>query len=157
MKLLWQKPHFLVLKIQNQVSTPIGSIIIRESLIDTSKVDPDQTYNPRHQFALLEFDRPVPVIPNSLIIGSKLDLDVHTSMCRLAFKGSIVDIFTPKNYHDVSLPSIKVFKNKLKEGIVERRYSDNEVIVKNLLKKDTNIQLFVGLKVRLSTGEEGKN
>lgn len=32
---------------------------------------------------------------------------------------------------------------------------DYTVIGRNLFKKETNLQLFVGLKVTLSTGEEG--
>ena len=126
-------------------------------LIDLMKKDAiESNYKPCRQFAVLQFDRCIPVIPGSLIIGSKLDMDVHTSMCRLAFKGSVLDIFSSKDYPDTILSSYKVFKNKTKEGLVERKKDDSEVIIKNLLKKGTNIQLFVGLKVKLSTGEVGE-
>ena len=43
----------------------------------------------------------------------------------------------------------------LKEGVVERMTSRWEIIAKNLFKKETNLQPFVNLKVRLSTGEDG--
>ena len=115
----------------------------------------DDSYQPCHQYVVLEFEKPIPVLPNSMLIGSRLDMDVHTSMCRLAFKGQALEIFTDKNFRESSLPKVKVYKNKSKEGLVERMVNDNEVIVKNLLKKDSNLQVFIGLKVDLSTGESG--
>jgi len=39
--------------------------------------------------------------------------------------------------------------------VVERASNENEVIVRDLVKKETNLDLFVGLKVELSTGEAG--
>lgn len=113
------------------------------------------TSNILQQFALLEFEKAIQIPPNSSLIGSKLDMDVHTNMCRLAFKGKPLEIFTDKNYGETQLERIKVYKEKSKEGLVERVANENELIVKSLLKKDTNSQLFVGLKVKLSTGEEG--
>lgn len=44
---------------------------------------------------------------------------------------------------------------QFQEGVVERMASPYEVIGKNLFKKETNIQLFLNLKVTLSTGETG--
>ena len=38
---------------------------------------------------------------------------------------------------------------------VERLNNDYELIGKNMFKKETNLQCFVGLKVSLSTGEVG--
>lgn len=119
------------------------------------KDESEATPSVLQQFALLEFEKPIQITPNSTLIGSKLDMDVHTSMCRLAFKGKLLEIFTDKNYQEAQLERIKVYKEKSKEGQVERMANENELIVKNLLKKDTNSQLFVGLKVKLSTGEEG--
>ncbi|KAK8732701.1 hypothetical protein OTU49_006885 [Cherax quadricarinatus] len=127
----------------------------QQELFDLQKLDDDVTYKPKHQFALLEFEKTVQIVPNAVLIGSKLDMDVHTNMCRLAFKGKLLEVFTDKGYHDTHLQKVKVYKDKSKEGVIERLANDNEVIVKNLLKKDTNIQLFMGLKVKLSTGEEG--
>lgn len=117
--------------------------------------DEDGVTSHLQQFALLEFEKPIQITANSSLIGSKLDMDVHTNMCRLAFKGELLEIFTEKNYQETHLERIKVYKNKSKEGVVERMANENEIIVKNLLKKDTNSQLFIGLRVKLSTGEEG--
>ncbi|KAF2358377.1 Small GTP-binding protein domain [Trinorchestia longiramus] len=124
-------------------------------LMDKKSIEASESYKPLAQFAVLHFERRVPVLPSSFIIGSKLDMDAHTSMCRLAFRGRVLEIFTAKDYLATELPNIKVFRNKSKEGIIERMVNDSEIIVKNLLKKDTNLQNFIGLKVRLSTGEEG--
>ena len=117
--------------------------------------DEDGVASNLQQFVLLECEKAIQITSNSSLIGSKLDMDVHTNMCRLAFKGKLLEIFTEKNYQETQLEKIKVYKNKSKEGLVERVANENEIIVKNLLKKDTNSQLFIGLKVKLSTGEEG--
>ncbi|XP_071515573.1 selenocysteine-specific elongation factor [Panulirus ornatus] len=127
----------------------------QEELLDLKKLDDDASFKPVHQFALLEFEKAIQIPPNSVLIGSKLDMDIHTNLCRLAFKGTPLEIFLDKNFRDTQLEKAKVYKNKSKEGVIERLASESEVIVKNLLKKDTNIQLFLGLKVKLSSGEEG--
>ncbi|KAM3915168.1 selenocysteine-specific elongation factor [Leptodactylus fuscus] len=110
---------------------------------------------PKHQWALLEFEKPVTCPKLSLVIGSKLDTDIHSNTCRLAFHGVLLEGAEDKNYSETFLPKLKVFKMKHKEGQVERVNDDYSVIGRSLFKKETNIQLFVGLKVKLSTGEEG--
>ena len=54
-----------------------------------------------------------------------------------------------------SLLLLFLFLFNVQEGVVERMASPYEVIGRNLFKKETNIQLFVNLKVTLSTGESG--
>ncbi|XP_061114119.1 selenocysteine-specific elongation factor [Conger conger] len=107
------------------------------------------------QWALLEFERPVTCPTFCLVIGSKLDTDIHANTCRLAFQGQLLEGFEDKGYAESALPRLRVFKTKQREGQVERVTDDYTVIGRNLFKKETNLQLFVGLKVRLSTGEEG--
>lgn len=53
------------------------------------------------------------------------------------------------------LNSLKVYKIKQKEGVVERKHDEFTVIGKALFKKETNMDLFNGLKVKLSSGEQG--
>lgn len=106
-------------------------------------------------FVLLQFEKPIILKNDALYIGSKLDSDIHANVCRLAFHGKIVYQFNQSNYIDNSLPNLMIYKNKCKEGIVERASNEYEVIVKNLFKKESNINSFVGLKVSLSTGEVG--
>uniref|UniRef100_A0A8C4YPN2 Selenocysteine-specific elongation factor n=1 Tax=Gopherus evgoodei TaxID=1825980 RepID=A0A8C4YPN2_9SAUR len=110
---------------------------------------------PRQQWALLEFEKPVTCPKFCLVIGSKLDTDIHANTCRLAFHGILLQGMEDKNYVETFLPKLKMYKLKHKEGQVERVLDDYSVIGRSLFKKETNIQIFVGLKVKLSTGEEG--
>lgn len=107
------------------------------------------------QWALLEFERPVTCPSLCLVIGSKLDTDIHANACRLAFQGRLLQGFEDKSYAETALPRLRIYKTKHKEGQVERVTDDYTVIGRNLFKKETNLQLFVGLKVTLSTGETG--
>ncbi|KAK7870360.1 hypothetical protein R5R35_000535 [Gryllus longicercus] len=110
---------------------------------------------PIKQYALLEFDKQLSVVPGSVVIGSKLDIDFHSNTCRLAFSGCLLECLEDKNYPQTVLPNLKVYKEKSKLGLVERVVNTQEVIVKKLFKKETNIPLFSGLKVNLSTGDKG--
>ncbi|XP_061687950.1 selenocysteine-specific elongation factor [Syngnathoides biaculeatus] len=107
------------------------------------------------QWALLEFERPVTCPLLCLVIGSKLDTDIHANACRLAFQGRLLHGFEDKNYVETGLPRLLIYKTKHREGQVERVTDDYTVIGRNLFKKETNLQIFVGLKVTLSTGETG--
>nr|XP_057911378.1 selenocysteine-specific elongation factor isoform X2 [Doryrhamphus excisus] len=110
--------------------------------------DPDQ-------WALLEFERPVTCPLLCLVIGSKLDADIHANACRLAFQGRLLLGFEDKGYAETDLPGLLIYKTKHREGQVERVTDDYTVIGRNLFKKETNLQIFMGLKVTLSTGETG--
>ncbi|XP_004738691.2 selenocysteine-specific elongation factor isoform X1 [Mustela putorius furo] len=110
---------------------------------------------PRQQWALVEFEKPVTCPRLCLVIGSRLDADIHANMCRLAFHGVLLHGLEDKDYAESFLPRLKVYKLKHKHGFVERMMDDHSVIGRSLFKKETNIQLFVGLKVNLSTGELG--
>ncbi len=105
---------------------------------------------------------------NNLLIGSKLDTDIHLNQCRIAFYGRVLHMFTNRDFKEQRpsvqldaaktnsyLSDLKVYKLKSKEGSVERVHDEYTVIVRSLFKKETNIDLFVGLKVKLSTGEQG--
>ncbi|XP_056885790.1 selenocysteine-specific elongation factor isoform X1 [Takifugu flavidus] len=120
----------------------------QDEYLTSSGSDPEQ-------WALLEFDRPVTCPSLCLVIGSKLDTDIHANACRLAFHGHLLHGFEDKGYAETSLPRLHIYKLKHKEGQVERVTDDYSVIGRNLFKKETNLQLFVGLKVTLSTGESG--
>ncbi|XP_029457163.1 selenocysteine-specific elongation factor isoform X2 [Rhinatrema bivittatum] len=133
-----------------------------EYLSSDSKSSEDKENNqvgekkvPKQQWALLEFEKPVTCPKPCLVIGSKLDTDIHANTCRLAFHGMLLEGLEDKNYAETFLPKLKVYKLKYKEGTVERVNDDYSVIGRSLFKKETNIQIFVGLKVKLSTGEDG--
>jgi len=106
-------------------------------------------------YALLEFDNMVVIPPDAKVLGSRLDTDVHTSSCRLAFEGQIVHTFKSEKYKLEDLNQLKVFKLKEKTGVIERANNDYELIGKNMFKKESNLQLFDGFKVKISTGEIG--
>lgn len=55
---------------------------------------------------------------------------------------------------DYDLPIVKIH-GVLNVFICDQVTDDYTVIGKNLFKKETNLQLFVGLKVTLSSGESG--
>ena len=107
-------------------------------------------------FALLEFERMVPLLPDCILIGSRLDADININMCRLAFHGQVR--WQPQdkeNYIKTELSKLKVYKYKTRNGIVERASNEQEVIVKDLFKKETNVDLFRGLTAVFSSGEKG--
>ncbi|EPQ08239.1 Selenocysteine-specific elongation factor [Myotis brandtii] len=110
---------------------------------------------PRQQWALVEFEKPITCPRLCLVIGFRLNADIHSNMCRLAFHGILLHGLEDKNYTESLLPKLRVYKLKHKHGFVERVIDDYSVIGRSLFKKETNIQLFVGLKVHLSTGELG--
>lgn len=72
------------------------------------------------QWALLEFERPVTCPSLCLVIGSKLDSDIHANTCRLAFQGRLLQGFEDKGYAETALPRLRIYKTKHKEGQVER-------------------------------------
>uniref|UniRef100_A0A1B0FDH4 Tr-type G domain-containing protein n=1 Tax=Glossina morsitans morsitans TaxID=37546 RepID=A0A1B0FDH4_GLOMM len=119
----------------------------------SSEIQPTQ--NECSIFTLLEFERPVFAISNAILIASKLDLDAHSNCCRLAFWGNIKWFSSSVNYLKEHLMLWRIFKNKQKQGTVQRLLNSQEIIVQNLFKKDNNRELFVGKHVQLSTGETG--
>ena len=119
-----------------------------------SKAEEDEKL-PRSQYAVLELEKPVTCSTSALVIGSKLDTDIHSNICRIAFHGAILEAISDLKYTETVLPKVKVFKNKFKEGIVERKTDENSVVCRGLFKKETNMETFVGMKVKLSTGEQG--
>ena len=108
-----------------------------------------------HQWLFIEFETPVTCPENSLVIGSRLDTDIHLNLCRIAFHGRLLVPITDKNFKETFLPQLKIYKIKTREGVVERMADNYSVIAHSLFKKETNIQSFVGMKVKLSTGEQG--
>ncbi|KAH8416235.1 hypothetical protein KR222_011728 [Zaprionus bogoriensis] len=106
-------------------------------------------------FALLQLETAVLSTLGSTLIASKLDMDVHSSSCRLAFWGRIVWQTQCVNYVKEVLPALRIYKRKLKQGHVQRVVSANELIVQNLFQKQAKRELYVGKQVQLSTGEAG--
>ena len=108
-------------------------------------------------YGLLEFEKPILAYDDALIISSKLDTDAHSNSCRLAFWGKIfmINSSLDKDYSDTFLPHLKVFKTKQRSGTIQRYVNEHELIAGDLFKKETNRQLFLNMKVELSTSEKG--
>jgi selenocysteine-specific elongation factor len=104
------------------------------------------------QWAFLRFDKPITCPPNSLVIASRLDTDIHANTCRLAFHGHVVGTLEGD---DLSI--LKIYKRKQREGTIDRVLDSHTVIGKGLFKKQTDLQPFIGLKIRREpSGEEGR-
>jgi len=146
--------------------TVMGKVTLFSHDSNTDQLDWSQDYTyqdsldaenqDKKYFALLELERMVPLLPDCILIGSRLDADININMCRLAFHGKV--LWQPKdkdNFLKTELSKLKVFKLKSRSGVVERASNEQEVIVKDLFKKETNVDLFSGLSAVFSTGERG--
>ncbi len=109
---------------------------------------------PKHQWALLTFDSPITTPVDSVVIGARLDFDVQSPNCRLAFSGRIVHSFLSAgtDASNGGLCQLRVFKWKQRQGSIDRVQDACSVIGKGLFKKETDISLFVGLKVDVCLG-----
>eukprot|EP00415_Alexandrium_ostenfeldii_P000295 UN0295 len=104
-------------------------------------------------FVLLTLEKPVTCPIGSLLIGSKLDFDIHSPNCRMAFFGRILCPMDPKG-----LKSLRLVKMKSKTGLLDRfdKQDRTLVICKDMFKADTDLALFNGLKItHEQSGEEG--
>lgn len=93
----------------------------------------------------------------TILIGSRLDTDIHANTCRLAFYGDVVDGFTDSDYMNKEIANkLRIYKRKEKVGFIDRLADGQTIIGKDLFQKETNINAFVNFKVELSpTGEQG--
>ena len=82
-----------------------------------------------------------------MLIGARLDTDVHSNTCRLAFHGRILEAIDTANKAETQ--RLKVYKNKEREGTIDRWHDEDVAVVKGLFKKETDIEIFVGMKVFL--------
>uniref|UniRef100_A0A0N5AUX1 Tr-type G domain-containing protein n=1 Tax=Syphacia muris TaxID=451379 RepID=A0A0N5AUX1_9BILA len=98
------------------------------------------------QYVLLSLDQAVYGHENTFYITSKLDSQAKG--CRFIFYGKIVSILE-------SNESIKCFHRKHKVGKVERLENSNSIICSSLFNKGSDVRIFEGMQVRLSTGEDG--
>lgn len=129
---------------------------------------------PLLHWALLDFQTPVYCPLDSLVIGSRLDTvepnsssaagsSSSSSSCRLAFSGRLVEKVDPQK--DAS--RIRLYTPKERRGVVSRlgdphRREDDQKVVRyevfgdELFKKETNMKLFVGMKLVTENGEIGE-
>ena len=94
----------------------------------------------------LHFQKPIFILPFSFYIGSRFDYNAESKMCRIAFSGKTVFDFC-EGSQSVNPGMLRLLSEKIKYGIVEKRFDDFTVIVKEMFKKETNLALFVGKEV----------
>jgi len=116
----------------------------KKTLVEASRGD--------NVYAVLEFDKPVFMLPNSLLIGSNLQLTEET-LCRLAFHGTVIDSSHDKDYKAQYLSRIHIFWWKTKLGNIDRIVSPDAIIAKGFCTKQSNIDHLIGVKVTVVTGE----
>lgn len=118
------------------------------------------------QWAALLFESPIPAPLSALVIGSRLDADLHGSACRLAFYGRLAEPLPSPELAE--LARCRIYKRKLKQGVVDRIEGKPDLsaaaaaagpvsvslIGNNLFAKGTDMNLFVGLKVHTRCGQE---
>jgi len=117
-------------------------------------------------YAILEFQTPVFCPMKSLIIGSKLDTDIQANTCRLAFSGRLIEKLDKDPFITGATQVIKLYTQKEKCGLISRlgepfRLEEDGPIVRfevygsELFKKETDMNLFLGLKVQTTQGDIG--
>lgn len=88
---------------------------------------------------------------DALVIGSRLDADPAAAACRLAFYGRLAGVLGSADA--AVLSTLRVFKRKQRVGSVERTSTGGgggggSCICRGLFKKETDISIFTGMKVR---------
>merc|ERR1711988_415698 len=82
---------------------------------------------------------------NSLLIGSRLDTDIYTKSCRLAFTGTLQNSL--RDCQPEALQHIRIYQEKTKQGTVDRIMNDDVILVTKLFKRESNISPFLSLVV----------
>jgi len=102
---------------------------------------------PGSQFVLLHFEKAVTCPLDSVVIGSRLDTDTHSTSCRLAFAGRVLQDIDFDN--EKVRERVKIARFKERVGTVDRVVDDRTVIGRDLFKKETDLSAFIGLTVHL--------
>ena len=84
---------------------------------------------------------------DAIVIGAQFDTDIATAGCRLAFHGRLSALLDPGD--KPALARLRIVKLKAKHGVIERLAADGcTAICRGMFKKETDMSLFVGMKVR---------
>jgi len=112
-------------------------------------------YPPLSQYCVLVFDKSVVCPAGSVLLGSRLDADIHQNSCRLAFAGRLLCRMDFENAAERE--KLRVFKRKERSGVVDRVVDNNSLIGKDLFKKDSDMNRFIGMQVQLSVNGRGRS
>ena len=113
------------------------------------------------QYCLLEFEQPIFCSLDAVLIGVKLDTGTHSNACRIGFHGRIAKTLSSSSMSTAGADSdavraLKIYKTKQRDGVIERLQDEGRTaICKGMFKKETDINVFAGLRVTASTGGVG--
>ena len=94
-------------------------------------------------YALIQFEQPLTTPIGATLIASKLDVDVHTNMCRLCFHGHMECAFKAAD-----IPALRAMKEKVRPATIDRVVDDYTCIGKNLVQAKTgDLTRFIGKKL----------
>ena len=79
-------------------------------------------------------------------MGYKFDGDINDNVCRIAFSGSIVESLKDQ---DLAAGLLKIYRFKSKRGVIDKVVDNHTIIIKDLFKKDVNIQTFIGKMIEI--------
>lgn len=97
-------------------------------------------------FALLEFEKPVCCSLATLFICSKFDTDISANICRIGFYGNLLSILSEA---ELKSKKLKIFREKRREGVIEKMNDIYSVTIKDMFKKETKIELFLNKPVEI--------
>uniref|UniRef100_A0A224YYR3 Selenocysteine-specific elongation factor n=1 Tax=Rhipicephalus zambeziensis TaxID=60191 RepID=A0A224YYR3_9ACAR len=133
------------------LSCPEGTTLEEIGLRWDPELLSGQAAEGQEQWALLELDQPALLAPDMLLIGSRLDMDPQGKACRLAFHGRIQRCYADRS----ALTGLPVFKEKSRKGLLDRVLSEDELVVRSLFSKGSDLAAFHGLWVKMATGDWG--
>jgi selenocysteine-specific elongation factor len=107
--------------------------------------------------ALIEFEKPLRVPLDSLIVISKLDSQLESSnQCRLALFGRFLCSLSRNpdhSWHDFHGNRLRVFRWKQKSGKIDRILDSHTLLIKDMFSKPEKIQRFLNEQVILRIDE----
>lgn len=114
--------------------------------LETVKEDEDKFH------VIIELEKPINILPDAIVIGSKLDSHLSLQKCRIAFHGRWKETDFDEN-------SFEIYKLKHKYSLIDRIVSENRLIGKGIVSESElnanenfkgskeSIAKYIGMKV----------
>ncbi|KFD61592.1 hypothetical protein M514_04173 [Trichuris suis] len=116
----------------------------------------EEAENACHLFALLRFTRGIYCALGCNYLGTKLEIEPSSSVCRIAFYGRTLHLFEDPKFRGTKINWLNVYKPRVRRGVVERIKDEKYATVRDMFRKGCNIEPYLGCNVTLSTGEVGR-
>uniref|UniRef100_A0A1I8JLS6 ERCC4 domain-containing protein n=1 Tax=Macrostomum lignano TaxID=282301 RepID=A0A1I8JLS6_9PLAT len=96
--------------------------------------------------------------PSATVIVSKLDVDINQNVCRIAMHGRPLELLNLRpTIALLQLPKlVRVYRQSVGEAGWTGSRTPTPVVVTGLFRKETALDVFIGLQVSLSTGQQGR-